>query len=84
MCSPQKNVHSGMYRTGPGPWSAVNASVDEVEWRGESFTGTISCGIQDHMLVDKFKGLVVVIVGGGPFACEIWVIALRHWLSMWL
>ena len=45
----------------------------------ESFTGTISRGIQERMPVDKFKGLVVVIVGGGAFACENLRTALRQW-----
>lgn len=44
----------------------------------ESFTGTISTGIQDHMPVDKFKEAKVVIVGGGAFACENLRTALLH------
>jgi non-ribosomal peptide synthetase-like protein len=44
----------------------------------DSFTGTISTGIQDHMPVDKFKDAKVVIVGGGAFACENLRTALMH------
>jgi len=44
----------------------------------DSFTGTISTGIQDHMPTDKFKDANVVIVGGGAFACENLRTALMH------
>lgn len=44
----------------------------------ETFEGTISTGIKDHMPVDRFKGARVVIVGGGAFACENLRTALMH------
>jgi len=64
-----------------GVYMALGAQQNprNVTYVGEdSFEGTISSGIRDHMPVDKFQGATVVIVGGGAFACENLRTALMH------
>ena len=60
VCSPQQNVHSEMYRSVHGIWSAANASVDEVEW----LAFRITC------LLTSSRAAKAVIVDGGAFAFE--------------